>query len=88
MRLTTESIGGGIGYTRTSLQNFEEEYELVLLTVKVQCPKCGNIWGIRVDDYNSSLDIPEKKFQCTNCNTNSEYGRNRDDKQREEARIG
>jgi hypothetical protein len=51
----------------TAFDLFEHDYDLQLLTVKVQCPKCGHVWGIKVDDYNKSLDIPERKFDCEVC---------------------
>lgn len=52
----------------TAIDLFEKDYQLKVLTIKVQCLKCGHAWGIRIDDYNQSIDIPLKKFQCTNCN--------------------
>jgi len=52
----------------TALDLFENDYNLKILTIKVQCPVCGHGWGIRIDDYKQSLDIPDKKFKCGNCN--------------------
>jgi DNA-directed RNA polymerase subunit M/transcription elongation factor TFIIS len=51
----------------TAFDLFEQDYNLKLLTVKVQCPKCGHIWGIKADDYNKFADIPERKFTCESC---------------------
>lgn len=52
----------------SALDLFEQDRGgIKVLTIKVQCPKCGHTWGIKIDDYNSSLDIPSKKFVCSNC---------------------
>jgi len=44
-----------------------EKMGLRLETIKLMCPKCGNSWGIRLSDYPSLADIPNKKFYCLNC---------------------
>lgn len=67
MRKTVDSFSEHTGKFETAFENFEREYGLLLLTIKVSCPKCGHTWGIKIDDYNSSVDIPERKFKCTEC---------------------
>ncbi len=74
MRLSAHNLGEG--NTKTAFQNFMETYDLLLLTVKVQCPNCGHVWGIKVDDYEFSTDIPEKKFQCQDCGHYQAGGQN------------
>lgn len=51
----------------TPFDRFMIDYNMNLLTIKVQCRSCGHIWGVKVDDYNKPADIPEKKFTCTEC---------------------
>ena len=65
MKLSTGNLGHGPRLT--AFQDFMETYDLLLVTVKVQCPECGHAWGIKIDDFDSSVDIPEKRFKCTNC---------------------
>ena len=58
-RLNTGEMG--------TLELFGIEHGVFVLTVKVSCPKCGHSWGIKVDDYDSSLHIPKRKFVCAKC---------------------
>lgn len=52
----------------SALDLFEQDHGgIKVLTIKIQCPKCGHIWGIKIDDYASDLDIPQKRFACSNC---------------------
>lgn len=44
-----------------------EEYGLVLLTIKVQCPHCGQTWGIKLEDFRDLSEIPQRKFICERC---------------------
>jgi len=39
-----------------------EERQLEILTIKVRCKKCGNIWGISLDEYTN-----KKRFVCLVC---------------------
>jgi len=40
---------------------------LRLETIKLVCPKCGNVWGVRVGDYESPNDVPGRKLVCLEC---------------------
>ena len=51
----------------SALDLFMFENKIFVLTLKVSCPKCGHVWGIHIDDYDDVLDIPDRKFRCTNC---------------------
>lgn len=51
----------------TAFDLFESDYKVKLLTIKLQCPKCGHIWGVKIEDYDSMSDIPDRKFKCTEC---------------------
>jgi transposase-like protein len=64
MRKTANSVGRTM---HTAFENFVDSYGLNLLTVKVQCPNCNHIWGIKIDDYDDTEDIPERKFKCSEC---------------------
>jgi formylmethanofuran dehydrogenase subunit E len=39
-----------------------KEKNLELLTIKVRCKKCGNTWGISLDEY-----VTNKRFICLGC---------------------
>jgi hypothetical protein len=58
---TTDFIEG------TAFDKFQKEYDVKLLTIKIQCPKCGHIWGVKIDDYSKTVDIPARKFACVEC---------------------
>ena len=51
----------------SGLDLFMFENKIFILTLKVACPKCGHVWGIHIDDYNDTTDIPDRKFKCTIC---------------------
>jgi hypothetical protein len=51
----------------TAIDAFESDYGLNVLTIRVECPKCGHIWGIKVDEFNDNMDIPERRFICMEC---------------------
>jgi hypothetical protein len=50
-----------------SLDLFELEHNLLIVTIKVECPKCGHRWGIKVEDFESLKAIPKNRFSCTEC---------------------
>jgi hypothetical protein len=62
-----ETLNGLIRGELSTLDLFEMEHELSVLTVKVKCPMCHHVWGIRCDEYESLISIPRRKFICTNC---------------------
>lgn len=50
-----------------ALDLFELEHKLLIVTLKVECPKCGHRWGIKVEDFESLRSIPKNRFTCTVC---------------------
>jgi len=38
-------------------------FKLEIITIKVRCTKCGNTWGIRLDNPYTSIT----KFYCEKC---------------------
>jgi hypothetical protein len=51
----------------TYIDLFNQHYGLKVLTIKVECPVCHHTWGIKIENYNKSSDIPERKFICDYC---------------------
>ena len=49
------------------LDLFEYEQHLILINVKVECPKCGHRWAIKTDEFDSLAHIPKRRFICTEC---------------------
>jgi Zn finger protein HypA/HybF involved in hydrogenase expression len=54
----------------TLLDVLQDEYHVEFVTVKVKCPNCGHAWGIKFEDYNKTLDVPDRKFICMECLSN------------------
>lgn len=49
----------------SSFDIFQLEHNLYLLSIKVQCPKCGHTWTVRFKEGSNS--IPKRELLCTNC---------------------
>lgn len=54
----TQTVG------KTPLQLFSELCGLKIVTIKVRCPECQHEWGIGVDWFPSSVDIPQQRLTC------------------------
>ncbi len=66
MKLTVYGYGQELP-TATTLEQFALDYDLNLITIKVQCKKCGHAWGVKISDYDHTEDIPDHKFTCNDC---------------------
>jgi hypothetical protein len=53
--------------TSTVFDWFEDDYSVKLITIKLQCPICGHMWGVKLDDYDEYHQVPDRKFACQNC---------------------
>lgn len=49
------------------LDLFESEQHLILINIKVECPKCGHRWAIKTDEFDNLAHIPKRRFICTEC---------------------
>jgi hypothetical protein len=47
--------------------DIEKSFNVEVVTIKLKCKKCGHEWGVKIDEYNSILDVPERKFKCMEC---------------------
>ena len=41
--------------------------ELEVVYLKVNCPKCGKQWGIRISEKNNLDSIPMRDLLCNDC---------------------
>lgn len=52
----------------TVLDLFKQDYPSIELeTIKVKCIHCGHSWGIRLTDWTSYAEVPERKLHCMTC---------------------
>jgi hypothetical protein len=47
-----------------TIHDYRVIYGLYVLTIKVQCPKCGHVWGVKLSEQ---TEIPKHKFICLYC---------------------
>jgi len=49
----------------SSTDIFQLEYNLYIVSLKVQCPNCGHTWTVRSKEVINSTS--KGMFKCTNC---------------------
>jgi hypothetical protein len=69
------SIGGGYICMQLNIP-VSEKINVLAISVKCQCKKCGNIYGIYLNTIDGS--IPSDFDNCRNCGQKSNYSNKRE----------